>query len=290
MKGILLDLSRKVDQTIVEAVAAVSSVAEQLGVPVLIVGAAARDFLLEYACGIRSGRATLDVDFGVRVNSWEEYEKVVRALEDTEGFVRDKMRRHRLQTPNSLLIDLVPFGPIAGTGQQIVWPPDSERGMNVEGFESVMTAAVEVLLRTDPRLVVRTASLPGLALLKILSWDDAYPERRKDAYDFYFIMNSYMETANLDRLSSDAHDLVEEPIAPFQEIGARLLGRDMGSISDSSTAIRVGEILRREQEEDGSLRLVADMMRATGASTSVDEVLALVRAVAQGFLVDVGRK
>ena len=47
MKGILLDLSKKVDQTIVEAVAAVSSVAEQLDVPILIVGAAARDFWAE---------------------------------------------------------------------------------------------------------------------------------------------------------------------------------------------------------------------------------------------------
>jgi predicted nucleotidyltransferase len=283
MKGILLDLSRKVDPNIVEAVASVSRVAEQFDVPVLIVGAVARDFLLEYACGIGSGRATLDVDFGVRVSSWEEYERVASALEVTEGYVRDKTRRHRFQSPNSTWIDLVPFGPIAGTGQQVIWPPDAQRGMNVEGFESVMTAAVEVLLRTDPRLVVRTASLPGLALLKILSWDDAYPERSRDGYDFYFIMNSYMETANLDRLSTDARDLVEEPISPLQEIGARLLGRDMANISDRSTAARVAEILFREQDEGGALRLVVDMMRAAGSSTGADEALTLLRAVETGF-------
>ena len=283
MNGILLDLSAKVDQTIVGAVAAVSSVAKRLDVPVFIVGAAARDFLLEYACGIKSGRATLDVDFGVRVNSWEEYDKLVKALEDAEGFVRDKIRRNRFKTPNSLLVDLVPFGPIAGTSQQILWPPDEERGMSVEGFESVMTAAIEVLLRIDPRLVVRTATLPGLALLKILSWDDAYPERGRDGYDFYFIMNTYMETANMDRLSTDAHDLVEEPIPPLQEIGARLLGRDMARISDTSAAARVAEILFREQDEDGALRLVVDMMRAAGASTGADEVLTLLRAVERGF-------
>lgn len=283
MNGILLDLSEKVDQRIVEAVAAVSSVAKQLDVPVLIVGAAARDLLLEYACGIESGRATLDVDFGVRVNSWEEYNKFLKALEDTEGFVRDKIRQHRFTTPNSQLIDLVPFGPIAGTRQQIIWPSDEERGMSVEGFESVMTAAVEVLLRIDPRLVVRTATLPGLALLKILSWDDAYTERGRDGYDFYFIMNSYMETANMDRLSTDAHDLVEEPIPPLQEIGARLLGRDMARISDTSAAARVAEILFREQDEDGTLHLVVDMMRAAGASTGADEVLTLLRAVERGF-------
>jgi len=177
----------------------------------------------------------------------------------------------------------VPFGPIAGTGQQIIWPPDDERRVSVEGFESVMTAAVEVLLRIDPRLVVRTATLPGLALLKILSWDDAYPERGRDGYDFYFIMNSYMETANMDRLSTDAHDLVEEPIPPLQEIGARLLGRDMARISDTSAAAWVAGILFREQDEDGALRLVVDMMRAAGASAGADEVLTLLRAVEGGF-------
>jgi predicted nucleotidyltransferase len=283
MNGTLLDLSKKVDPAVVDVVAAVSGVAKLLGIPFLIVGAAARDFLLEYACGVRSGRATLDVDFGVRVNSWGEYEKLVKEIEDSEGFVRDKKRRQRFRTPDSRLVDLVPFGPIAGAGQQIIWPPDDERGMSVEGFESAMTAAVEVLLQADPRLVVRTASLPGLALLKILSWDDAYPERRKDGYDFYFIMNSYMETANIDRLSTDAHDLVKDPIPPLQEIGAPLLGQDIASISNSSTAARVAEILYREQAEEGALRLVADMMSAAGASTGADEVLTLLRAVERGF-------
>jgi predicted nucleotidyltransferase len=53
--------------------------------------------------------------------------------------------------------------------------------MNVEGFEFAMSAAIEDIVRRDPELVVSTASLPGLALLKILSWDDAYPARGKDA-------------------------------------------------------------------------------------------------------------
>jgi predicted nucleotidyltransferase len=53
--------------------------------------------------------------------------------------------------------------------------------MNVKGFEFAMSAAIEIVVRRDPELVVSTASLPGLALLKILSWDDAYPARGKDA-------------------------------------------------------------------------------------------------------------
>jgi predicted nucleotidyltransferase len=144
MNSTLLDLSKKVDSSIVDGVAAVSTAAQRLRISFLIVGAAARDFLLECACGIVSGRATLDVDFGVRVNSWEEYEKLAKELEDSEGVVRDTKIWHRFQAPNSLLIDLVPFGPISGTTHQITWPPDDDRGISVEGFESVMTVSEEM--------------------------------------------------------------------------------------------------------------------------------------------------
>jgi predicted nucleotidyltransferase len=283
MNNISLDLSEKVDANLVTAIADVSETAAEFDIPFLIVGATARDLLLEYACGIATGRATEDVDFGVQVESWDHYEMLISGLEDRAGFVRDRRKRHRLQGVNSVMIDLVPFGPIAGSENKIVWPPDGEQGMSVEGFESALANAVEVLLRIDPRLVVRVASLPTLAMLKILSWDEAYPERARDGYDFYIIMNTYMETPNLDRLSSDAPDLVVEPIPPLQEIGARLLGRDMAHISDASTATKLMEILRREQSDTGPLRLLPAMMEAAGASTTADEVLALLRAVERGF-------
>ncbi len=283
MKSTLLDLSEKIEPTVIDAIAAVATVAEQLGIPFLIVGAAARDFLLEYGCGIKSGRATEDVDFGVQVHAWEEYERLVSVLQNSAGFIRDNKKRHRFHAPNSLLIDLVPFGPIAGRDQQIIWPLEENRAMSVEGFDSAMSAAVEVLLRVDPRLFVRTASLPGLALLKIISWEDGYPIRARDAHDFYLIVNSYMETADIDRLGTDARDLVIESIPSLQDVGARLLGRDMASIADASTARHVEEILHREQEEEGNLRLVVDVLKGAVSSTGADEVLALIRAVAQGF-------
>jgi len=283
MNSTLLDLSGKVDPKIVDAVSAVSKAAEHLGIPFLIVGAASRDFLLQCAYGIRTGRATEDVDFGVRVISWEEYERLANLLETTSGFVRDKKKQHRFRAPNALLIDLVPFGPIAEPGRQVIWPPDYDRGMSVEGYDAAMNAGVDVLLRSNPRLVVKTASLSGLALLKLVSWDGSDPKRARDAHDFFVIMDSYMETAEIDRLSTDAQDLAREPIPPLQEIGARLLGRDIASMADASAAKRVAKVLNREKDENGPLRLVADMKRAAGPTTDADEILALVRAVARGF-------
>jgi len=246
-------------------------------------GAAARDFLLEYGRGIRTGRATYDVDFGVRVKSWEEYERLVASLENSAHFKRDEIEPQRFHAPSSLFLDIVPFGPVAGRMEHIYWPPERFRGMSVEGFESANRSAVDVLLRAEPPLIVRTVSLAGLALLKLISWEGRYPDRGQDAYDFYIIMNSYMETANLDRLPTGAHDPGTEPMPPLQEIGARLLGQDMASICDEAAARLLEVILQREQAEERGLRLVGDMMVAARGSRSAREVLSMLQAVARGF-------
>lgn len=279
----LLDLSGKVDPTIVGAIAAVSETAERFGFPFLIVGAAARDFLLEYACGIRSGRTTEDIDFGVRVSTWEEYEQLVNELIASAGFFRFKARPHRLRAPNGLLMDLIPFGPVAGSGQIVTWPNEEDGQMNVEGFASVMSNAVQILLRQDPRLVVRTASLPGLAFLKVLSWHDAYPRRARDGFDFYVIVKTYADAVSYDRLFDEVGDLLAGPNPDVEKSGAQLLGRDMARIADLSTAERVADILRREEDAEGELRLLQAMVRAAGSFANQDDVLELLRAVGRGF-------
>lgn len=283
MSSILLDLSGKVDPGKVDAIAAVSSVASRSGIPFLIVGATCRDLLLECACGIRTGRASEDVDFGVRVNTWDEFELLARHLMQSSGFLRDKRKGHRFYTGDDLIVDLVPFGPIAGSRQHVTWPPAYDREMSVEGFDTALTNAVEILLRKDPQLVVRTASLPGLALMKLISWDDSNPARARDAHDLFVIANSYMETAALDRLSTDAKDLANKPMASLQEIGARLLGRDMAIIAEIPTGDRIAAVLHRESTADGPLKMVTAMRSAAGPLTSADEILALLKAVEEGF-------
>jgi predicted nucleotidyltransferase len=155
--------------------------------------------------------------------------------------------------------------------------------MSTVGFNDVFNSSLPVLLSKAPDLVVNVASLPGLSILKLISWQDAYPLRRRDAEDFFQILYSYMDAGNLDRLPTDAKDLVGDAPPPLEILGAELLGRDMREISGGTTAAIIGRLLEVETATDDRLQLLGDMVPAAGPTTSEDELFALLVALRKGF-------
>ena len=63
----LIDLSGKIDSLILEILETIEKVSRSLSMDFFVVGATARDIILECAYGISNLRATQDIDFGVRV-------------------------------------------------------------------------------------------------------------------------------------------------------------------------------------------------------------------------------
>jgi len=63
--------------------------------------------------------------------------------------------------------------------------------MSVMGFDDVYRHSTTIRLSSSPPLEVKIPTLPGLAILKLLSWKNNYPERKKDARDLLFIMINY---------------------------------------------------------------------------------------------------
>jgi hypothetical protein len=73
MSDTLIDISKKIEPQKAALLAAIDRVATKTGIQFFIVGAAARDFILQTFYGIRPTRATIDVDIGVSVNSWPRH-------------------------------------------------------------------------------------------------------------------------------------------------------------------------------------------------------------------------
>ena len=69
-------------------------------------------------------------------------------------------------------IDIVPFGGIAQDEGSISWPPKHEIEMSIAGFRECHQHAISVIISTSPELSVKVVSLAGLAIMKIVSWDD----------------------------------------------------------------------------------------------------------------------
>lgn len=137
---------------------------------------------------------------------------------------------------SGLLIDLVPFGDIEEARSQIAWPPDFSVVMSTVGFREAYDNSIEVRIADD--LIVRVASLPGLALMKIVAWDDRRFER--DAQDLGLIMRHYLDAGNQDRIyteQKDCFDLLNEEF-DYEKASARVLGRDVGRLlTDTSRPI-----------------------------------------------------
>ena len=192
---ISLDVTNKLPEGLVEVYGRIQRVASALNIPLLIVGATARDIILIHGYNATIERGTRDVDFGLEVQSWEHYQKLRDALIQS-GFTAHPMKTHQLNTTDSdgqpWEIDLIPFGGVSDAEGQITWPPEHAFQMSVLGFDEVYKHAWDVLLTREPALSVKVASPAGILLLKLIAWTERgreYPG--KDAIDIYYVIKHY---------------------------------------------------------------------------------------------------
>lgn len=169
-----LDVSEKLPEGLVEIYSQIHSIAAKLSVPLLIVGATARDIILVHSYNAAIERGTKDVDFGIEVQSWEHYEELRAALIEA-GFTPHSKKAHQLDTTDSDClpweIDLIPFGGVSDADGQIAWPPTQDFVMSVLGFDEAYQNAWNVTLMKSPELSVKVASPAGILLLKLIAWD-----------------------------------------------------------------------------------------------------------------------
>jgi len=288
MTSILFNLSGKIEKPIVDALYLLKRIADSFGIPFFVVGAFSRDLILKHGYDIEPRRKTGDIDLGVEVADWEQFEKLKESLIATGQFCLTP-DRHRLRC-GTILIDILPFGPITDKEKKISWPPEHEIIMSMVGFEEAYEYSITFRLSSDPELDIKLASLPGLAIMKLISWKEKYPDRKRDAEDLLLIMNKYEEAGNSDRLYEEDLPLLQEEGFDTTLAGTRLLGRDMAKISDPKTILIVKGILDAETEELSQHKLVTDMIRETGmADTRFDEILTQLMKLRQGFI-EIGEK
>jgi len=202
----LIDISDRIPPSLVAVYEAIQSAAQKGGISFFVIGAAARDMLLRYAYQLPVRRATRDIDIAIRVEDWKTFDSLVSILISTGDF-KPTIPGHRFRFKGAELIDIVPFGQIAGTRQSITWPPTGETVMGVLGFDEAFRSAIAVTVRREPQLDVPVSTLAGLAVMKLISWNEAYPKRGKDSEDFYYAAENYPDAGNDDRLYHEASDL-----------------------------------------------------------------------------------
>lgn len=283
-----MDLSGKIENGLLGVFRDVSNVAASLSIPFFVIGATARDIVLECGFEIQPSRATLDLDLGVQVADWEEFQALTKGLATSGEFTTGSAAQKFFHKKSGLPIDIVPFGKIATRGGAISWPPEHAVAMNILGFEEAYTHALTVRLSSD--LQISFASPAGWALLKIISWNDRdHSARIKDAQDLALILRKYAEAGNIDRLYDEDSALIQEEGYDLEYAGARLLGRDLAKIAKQETVESILEILERETQDQSQYRLVVDMSTNRIAETDIFEYhMKLLTKLKQGISEIVG--
>ena len=199
MTSTLPRLSRPIEPFIASVLRAVHTAAQVLELEFFVAGALARDIWLDYIHRVPGARLTRDIDVGIHVASWKEFEALRERLIADAGLVPDAHRLHRLRMPPANVpLDIVPFGGVEDRGRRIAWPPDGATVMSLMGFAEAFRAAP--LLELAPQLPVRVAGLAGLAVLKLFSWSERGQETDRDAVDFWMILRNYGDPCHRERL------------------------------------------------------------------------------------------
>lgn len=216
---------------------------------------------MQFASGIDTGRATRDLDFAVQCEDWEAFQEFSAALLGS-GFRRPPISGlHRFEHANGTPIDLIPFGGLERPDRTIAWPPDGSHQMSLLGFGEVRSAAVPFLVRGG--VSVPVASLPSLAVLKLVAWQ----ERRllapgKDAHDLRVILENHADVGNQDRMFEEIPELADRQPFDLELAGAELLGCHVAQAVPAPLRAELLRILDQESDPAGDLRLAGDMARA----------------------------
>ena len=252
------DITNKLDPNVSKVLVQLDTTAKALGISYFVVGATARDIVFSALYNVPIVRATMDVDFGIRIKSWDQFDKVMSTLIGEYHYERVPNKLQRLKN-NETIIDLVPFGAIEQSHGVLSWPPDHDIVMKTIGFEEALLHAIDVKVSNDPEVNVKVSTPPALAVMKCISWKDNSDRRSKDGPDLHFILKTYSRAGNDTRIYSTDDDLLEEQLEPDEE-SARLLGRDAQFICTETTKASVNKILLEEISEDSALHLLSDMM------------------------------
>jgi predicted nucleotidyltransferase len=257
----LPDYRARIEERIFAILTAVASVASELKIDWLIVGAAGRVLLLEEVYKLPRGRATEDVDYGVMVDSWDHYQAFVERLCKDPRVHKDGKQAQRLRFSDYGIIDLVPFGGVESDGQLIRWPPDGDFVMNVAGFQEAYVNAVQVLV--NDTLMVRVVSPVGLLLLKLVAWEDRkISQPGKDATDIAYVLRQGPTLIGEENLYGEYFDTATATGFDLELAAARALGRKLRDLTFCPTGDHVRKILQRELADGIESKLAREVAKS----------------------------
>jgi len=157
--------------------------------------------ILQYAYYLPVRRATNDIDFGIVIESWDEFANLRDALVTGEGFRPHPHQQQRLLHEEGAIIDLVPFGNLEQATGLIVWPPDFAIEMSTVGFREASASLNNkdsIELRNERAQVALTILRLGLGSLFVSVFFENLGKGLYSPSGYSGLINYYIEIVILE--------------------------------------------------------------------------------------------
>jgi len=229
-----------------------------------VIGATARDIILQVLADTSAHRMTRDLDIAIAVPDWASYELIQEVL-IADGFKKSEQQKQRFFY-DYYEVDVVPYGQLAAEDDYIYWPPEETVAMSVKGFDEILSKAITVSI--DNEFKVKIASLHGLFLLKLNAWVDRHISTNKDAEDIWFIIDNYYFANDARGIHPEVYDTDEFDMTAA---GAYWLAYDVVDLVSPKTLQYFQKILEDELSKGNGSRLFMQILE-TNSSVNYSEV------------------
>ena len=196
--------------------------AGSLGLAPCLIGAGAIQLRGDGRWRIRLDRRTKDWDFAVRVDSWREFDALVRRL--LSGRFTPTDVPHRFLHEEGVLLDVLPYGGIEDPPGKLTWPQDVT--MTTTGMSALDDHHHQLQLTT---MELRTATVPAIVGLKLLAYLDRSPGEVRDIQDVHHLLVKAEDVAPDSRIETECIRRLQSEDLSYGEVGSYLLGRDVGA-------------------------------------------------------------
>jgi predicted nucleotidyltransferase len=249
--------------------------AAAVGVAPCLIGAGAIQLGSALGWGVRLGRTTRDWDFAVRVDSFEQYEDLVRRLVGERDFA-PAPEPHRFRHRADGVLDVLPYGGVERPAGIVRWRDGTV--FEVGGFCALDEHHASH--RLGPT-TLRLASLAVVVGLKLLAHRARGPGVARDIADVVAILEGVERSVREDRIEAEALERLGAEDVRFSEVGAYLLGRDAGRAFPPAVLESLGSILM--QAEDPAARTLARVLGSSSSGADRETVVSRLRAFRIGL-------
>ncbi len=199
-------------------------------IPYYLIGASAITLEL-LRDGKKGSRGTKDIDFAIMISSMEEFAHIVADLKEF-GFNKVKAPWTIYHPGFNVAVDLLPFGEIEE--KDTINFNERSKDLHVLGFKEVLEGTKPI--KIDDK-IAQIPTLPGMVILKLISWSDRPEERFDDPQDVLYIIENYFDL-KWDEIVEFHNDIFPEDDLDPLKVSARVLGREVAEIIDKSERLK----------------------------------------------------